>query len=86
MSKRIHVLKAKPGELRAAWGRPDPGEPPCVCYAWGGHGASKPDGRVLAEALEGARVFDGSPLLKELEARGYDLTTLAFSIRVKEAD
>lgn len=86
MSKRIHIPKAKPGELRAVWGRPDPGEPPCVCYAWGGQGADKSDSRLLMEAIEGLAVIDGHPLAKELEARGYDLTTLRFSIRMKEAD
>lgn len=83
MKKRIHVPVAKPGQLLARWGRVEPGEPPSVVYAYGAAGACKADSRVLMEALEGARVFENRSLVQELEARGYDITTLRFSIEIK---
>jgi hypothetical protein len=43
------------------------------------------DGHMLHGAFSYAKVGrDGESLLKELEARGYDLTTLRFSISLKE--
>jgi hypothetical protein len=85
MPKRIHVMRAKPGQLRAGWGRPDPGEDPDICYAYGGGGAAKPDGRILAEALEGLTIYEGRSLREELDRRGYDITTLKFSIEQKSS-
>jgi hypothetical protein len=84
MVKRLHTPTAKPGELRAKWGRPSPGDPASVCYVWGGSGAEKPDARILSNALEDAPVFSGRSLAQELEARGYDLSTLQFSVKKKE--
>lgn len=81
MSKRIHTPRAKPGQIIARWGRPGPREYPEVVYAWGGDGAAKSDARILSNALEGPMEHRENGLLKELEARGYDLTTLKFSIQ-----
>lgn len=83
MLKRIRVPTAKPGELKACYGRAERGDTPDLCYVWGGGGAESADGRVLSQALEGAEVFDGKNLRQELEARGYDLTTLRFTIQQK---
>ena len=47
---------------------------------------SKPTGGMLASAFERIVVFDGRTLAQELEARGYDLTTLRFQIRKKPVD
>lgn len=83
--KRYRIVKAKPGELKAAFGRDGTRDnTPGIQYAWGGGGAQKPDARILSNALEDARVFGGRPLVQELEARGYDITTLKFSIQHKE--
>lgn len=84
MQKRIRVPTAKPGELKACYGRAERGDSPDICYVWGGEGAHKSDGRILSEALEHAEVFDGKNLRQELEARGYDITTLKFSISQKK--
>ena len=84
-AKRIHVPKAKPGQLIAKWGRPDSGEPPDLVYAWGGDGAASADGRILAAALENSPVFEERGLRAELERRGYDITTLRFSVEVKKS-
>ena len=82
--KRIPRIAAKPGQLVAAWGRgEDRGDSPAIQYAWGGAGAGKPDGRILCNAIEECGVFMGRTLAQELEARGYDITTLRFSISRK---
>lgn len=77
--KRFRTPRAKPGELVAAYGRVD-GDL-AIGYAWGGQGAQSPDGRILSTALEGAIIHGGRTLVEELESRGYDITTLRFSIR-----
>lgn len=51
------------------------------------HG-SKPTGGMLATHFETTTAFEGvgeppRSLVKELEARGYDITTLRFSVRKK---
>lgn len=86
MGKRVYVPVAKPGQLIAKWGRPSHGELPDLSYAWGASGAAKSDARILSSAFEECDVFDGKSLRTELEARGYDITTLRFSISQKEAD
>lgn len=83
MPKRVQVLSAKPGQLRAGWGRPGKGQTPDLCYAWGGAGSQSPDARVLCNILEEAPTSSGRSLREELEARGYDITTLKFSIEIK---
>lgn len=82
VKKRWRMPKAKPGQLIAQYGREDRHNYPDLLYAWGGSGASKPDSRVLMAALEETPVFEGRSLRKELEARGYDITTLRFSIEL----
>jgi hypothetical protein len=79
---------AAPGQLRMFYGRLPGERTPDVCTAWG-EGCSKRDGRLLHWILCSdrppgvpGRPFDKS-LLKELEDRGYDLSTLEFSIRKK---
>jgi hypothetical protein len=90
--KRIYVPTAKPGELKAVWGRAERGDAPDIVYAWG-EGVNRADGRMLHNALSGERLrptmknlggyeVDKS-FLEELENRGYDLTTLKFSIQKK---
>jgi hypothetical protein len=73
---------AKPGELKAGWAKVD-GNSPSVAYVWGGNGAQKPDARILCAALEEVHVHTGKSLVEELEIRGYDLSTLRFSIKMK---
>lgn len=79
MGRRWREPKAKPGELRVAWGRVEGGLD--LGYAWGGSGADKCDSRILMRALEDNEVFAGKTLREELTARGYDITTLRFSIQ-----
>lgn len=75
MRKYYRSLNAKPGQLRAGWAK-EKGEEPQLVIAWG-DGCQKRDGAVLSEAL--------SEIMPYLKDRGYDLTTLCFSIMRKEA-
>jgi hypothetical protein len=97
--KRWRTPKARPGELIIRYGKPDRHNDADVCYAWG-PGVNHCDGSLLhyffgtdrmetnwdasynASFLE--RVKYAPSLLKELESRGYDLTTLRFSIQKKQ--
>jgi hypothetical protein len=92
VKKRIYVPRAaKRGELKIVWGRPEPGETPDICYVWG-DGVSRSDSRLLHTVLGCERFspqLDGRyaalhSLFDELEERGYDLTTLKFSIQKKK--
>jgi hypothetical protein len=75
--------KANHGELIARWGRADRFAEPSIVYAWGGGGAEKADCRILSNSLEGEIGNYADGLAMELDRRGYDLTTLKFSIKQK---
>lgn len=77
--RRKRTLRAKPGELLAYYGYAE-GDGPDLCTAYGGSGAHKSDGRILLEALS-AKVYGDVPMWRELERRGYDLSTMKFMIR-----
>ena len=90
--RRWRAPTAKPGELVMRWGKVD-GDRPEMCYAWG-EGASKRDMHLLHMVIASQRPdpFADRPfskmlpsLLEDLEARGYDLTTLRFSVSKKQA-
>lgn len=99
MKKRYRRFRAKPGQLRAGWGKPDEHNGPDLCYAWG-EGVKHQDGNLLHWALSEKRATTnwaaplGSPrfmwttyedsLIEELIKRGYDITTLKFSIQKKK--
>ena len=92
VKRRPPPLTAKPGQLRYQWGNPGDGEPLELVCAWGA-GIGKPDANFLLHAFNRDNYRPAFPLgtmekepsiLKELEARGYDLTTLRFSIQKKE--
>lgn len=77
--KRWRQRKAKPGQLKAYYGEL-PNDSPDVLYSWG-EGTLKADARLIYAMFSGFQ-FEGG-YLKELEARGYDLSTIEFSIRKK---
>lgn len=77
--KRRRVPVAKPGTLRVSWGIPEAGEPADILYT-NGEGVARSDSRLLCWAFETAIVDRHRSLRQELEARGYDLTTLKFEI------
>lgn len=84
--KRWRRVQAKPGQLVARYGRDADGQGPDIVYGTGGHGTSMSDGRILFRALGDIIVHDGKTLVQELVARGYDVTTLRFSIELKAVD
>ena len=87
--KRYRTPTAKPGELKIVFGRVDRHDDPDLCSVWGGGGADKSDARMLMHALTEKRWGYNFPSMEreqrpsvteELEARGYDITTLRVSV------
>ena len=81
MAKRFREPKAKQGELLVKFGKAD-GELD-IFYCWQGDSNMKRDSNMLSHVFESASIFDGKSLRQELESRGYDITTLKFSIMKK---
>jgi len=90
--KRLRKPKLKNGELRMYWGREAWQKTPDIMYAWQGDRTMKRDAHILHNVIStkqpdlfAAPLFSkmNPSLLEELEARGYDLTTLKFSIMKK---
>lgn len=88
---RWRAPKAKPGQLVARYGKVEGCED--LCYAHGA-GVDRSDARLLHSVLSNERFYPSrsGPLgtyrtersfADELEARGYDITTLRFSIEKK---
>lgn len=94
--KRYGRVKAKPGQLLLKYGKPKY-DAPDICMAWGGDGASKADANLMHSIFFSRRLaidFEKSggrdykfinTLAEELDKRGYDLSTLEFSIWQKGA-
>jgi len=85
--KRWRKPRAKAGELKVQYGKLEH-DLPDICYAWG-EGTSISDTHLLHYVFSGKLFKPGSfdtddSLYEELEARGYDLTTLKFSIQKKQ--
>lgn len=78
--KRTRIIKAKWGQLRAAWRRlaKEPYNGPSMCYAYGGGGAASRDAHLLCQAVEGTTFIPqangtyttGPSLLEQLDANG----------------
>jgi hypothetical protein len=83
MTKRIRRPTAKPNQLKVQYGKL-PGDKPDLTYVWG-PGCDRTDYMVLMQGLN-LKPFDRltdsyeDSVLKQLEERGYDITTLKFSI------
>jgi hypothetical protein len=80
--KRWRAPKAKPGELKIAYGK-ERGDDPTLFFCYGAEGASKRDSNFLMW-LFSRELEPGVSVTKELESRGYDITTLKFSIMQKQ--
>lgn len=93
MKKRFRSPKLKDGELRMYWGKPDPHDNPDIVLAYQGNRQMRADTALLHFALCCKKpnphklpifsVMEPS-LIEELDERGYDLTTLKFSIMKKK--
>jgi hypothetical protein len=88
--RRWRTPTAKPGEVKIVYGRASRYDKPDICAAWGADGAAKSDARAVMHALTEKRLGYAFPsmaveqhpsLIEELEARGYDITTLRFTIQ-----
>ena len=89
--KRLRKPILKDGELRVYWGRL-PHDCPDIIYSWQGDPSMKRDAAMLHNFI-GSKHVDpfATPLfskmdpsfIEELELRGYDITTLKFSIMKK---
>lgn len=89
--KRFRRPKLKVGELRVYWGKL-PYEAPDVVFEWLGDPSMKRDCAALQYRLcckhpdpHASPIFSkmNPSLIEELDARGYDITTLRFSIMKK---
>lgn len=67
------------GWLTAYWGRESRGSHKDLVFG----SPCRPDGHLLYGALSFVEVTNGRTLIQELEVRGYDITTLQFSIKRK---
>lgn len=91
--KRFRAPKLKYGELRIYWGKV-PHENPDVVLAYQGDHMMKRDSNMLHSFICSQHpdpfakpLFSkmNPSMIEELEARGYDITTLKFSIMKKSA-
>ncbi len=87
--KRYRALTARPGELKLGWGREDRYNNPGIMVAWG-EGVARGNGSYLLYALgydtfgpEGAGGEMRPSFFKELEERGFDLSTLKITVQKK---
>lgn len=90
--KRYRIVEAKPGELKVAFGSAGTGEPADIVHAWG-DGVPKADTWLMhmffgcERARPDLTALDGytmePSLIEQLKERGYDITTLKFSIQKK---
>lgn len=90
--RRYRTPTAKPGEIKIVYGKADRYSRPDLCVAWGDGVDMKPTARLVMNALEGKRMTRAFPsmdvtyepsLIEELETRGFDITTLRFTIQRK---
>jgi len=92
--KRLRKPKLKDGELAIYWGR-EQHDLPDIMFAWQGDASMSRDSRMLSYHITSRQpdphvrpIFSkmNPSLIEELIARGYDITTLKFSIMKKQAD
>lgn len=91
--KRLRRPKLKDGELRIYWGRDPHDKTPDVMLAWQGDRSMKADTNLLHYVMCSKRPDPfARPLfskmepsfIEELQSRGYDITTIKFSIMKKK--
>jgi hypothetical protein len=93
--KRLRAPKLADGELRIYWGREPHNKIPDLMFAYQGNSFMKRDTNMLHYFMATKHPdpmtkplyskMDPS-MIEELDARGYDLTTLKFSIMKKAAE
>ena len=79
MTKRLRNPVAKENELLVKYGKEHGEEDLFYCWPDNDTGM-KADCRIVMFAFEREKIFDGKIMRQLLEERGYDITTLKFSI------
>jgi hypothetical protein len=82
--RRIYQIDAKPRALKIAWGKLDFFSYPSLVYAHGGDGTSGRDVNMLMSIFEDS--MREPNLVSILKERGYDITTLKFSVALKPVE
>jgi hypothetical protein len=83
--KTYRTPKAKPGQLKVAYGRQDKHNSPELIYAYDNSDrAAKGDAYNILYFFNHVKDEHGKSLLEDLEQRGYDLTTLKLTIEKKK--
>lgn len=80
MQKRFRTPKAKEGELLVKYGQEHGDRDLFYCWPENECGM-RHDSRLVMHALERCDIFGDGSLRKQLEERGYDITSLKFTIR-----
>jgi len=70
------MKRTKGNTLRASWDRRERD----VSFGWPDGPQVKPDAHMLYGVFAYEKVYDGRTFVEELKRRGYDVTTLRFSI------
>jgi len=78
MAKRYRKITAKEGELKAKYGSLD--DELDIYYAFKGDAQMGRDAKLLSNYFERNKGLFDKTLRQELIERGYDITTLSFSI------
>lgn len=72
------MRKPKPGELKVGWSNKERD----IQFNWG-QGIDRSNGHLMYDYFCRSKGILGTTLVQELETRGFDLTTLKFSIMKK---
>ena len=63
--------------LRARWSKPERD----LSYGWPAGVGTTPDGHMLYAIFAYEKVYEGRTFIEELKRRGYDVSSLLFSIK-----
>lgn len=81
--KRWRVVNAKSGEIKVSYGKADAYDNPDLVYSYRGFDNIRATSNCVMFAFENVDIHEGKSLRKILEERGFDITTLKFSIQKK---
>lgn len=82
-TRRFRMPRAKPGELLVKYGQEHGDQDLYYCWPSNDSGMKR-DSRVVMSALEEAKILEDKTLRQLLEERGYDITTLKFTIQKRK--
>ncbi len=80
--RRFRKPVAKAGELLVKYGQEYGDRDLYYCWPPNGDGMKRDSG-LLMKAIDDVKIYEDRTLRQELELRGYDITTLKFSIKKK---